>query len=549
MVKRKKYKVNSPSADSVDLSPVRYTSLMGADLFGDPDLSDIAPFSSPLAVTPEEQRMALENLDRAIMEDRVAGRERRARTRRSLLDDFDQDDSPSASADAAEFGSPIERRQNDMDALQLMGGGDLFDDVPPHDVIAPAILVLDDDDSSDETSGSTDESSEESHGSINIMIQPEIIQLFNEIERQIHDDGWGINQETGQLGWIAKNLLIGAHTNADPGSESGARFAQIVDALYGEQDGAWRDVLTSRVQFTPLQRDDILTRITQPEQAVVPQEDVAANTQRLLEQMAQQVDKDDPADKLEAIEELCQVCLTNPININMVHKKSNGDAIMQHHYLCSECFPRAVGIDGNCPLDRQIVTSTVNTNISELKLELYDMIRDASSKDLQAMLDMMEISLQTNSLNIVSTDHFSTLLVSIFDKLVLDKDAQVFNGVGETRDPIQEILFVVQKALDNREDGGIDPETNKKYELKTPHVHSFASRSKRSRKVKRMPHHGNKKSRKVKRMPHHGNKKSRKVKRSGHKKSRKVKRSGHKRSPARKRSKSRRKIHQNSKKH
>ena len=535
MVKRKKYKVNSPSADSVDLSPVRYTSLMGADLFGDPDLSDIAPFSSPLAVTPEEQRMALENLDRAIMEDRVAGRERRARTRRSLLDDFDQDDSPSASAASAALGSPIERRQNDMDALQLMGGGDLFDDVPPHDVIAPAILVLDDDDSSDETSGSTDESSEESHGSINIMIQPEIIQLFNEIERQIHDDGWGINQETGQLGWIAKNLLIGAHTNADPGSESGARFAQIVDALYGEQDGAWRDVLTSRVQFTPLQRDDILTRITQPEQAVVPQEDVAANTQRLLEQMAQQVDKDDPADKLEAIEELCQVCLTNPININMVHKKSNGDAIMQHHYLCSECFPRAVGIDGNCPLDRQIVTSTVNTNISELKLELYDMIRDASSKDLQAMLDMMEISLQTNSLNIVSTDHFSTLLVSIFDKLVLDKDAQVFNGVGETRDPIQEILFVVQKALDNREDGGIDPETNKKYELKTPHVHSFASRSKRSRKVKRMPHHGNKKSRKVKR--------------SGHKKSRKVKRSGHKRSPARKRSKSRRKIHQNSKKH
>jgi hypothetical protein len=435
MVKRKKYKVNSPSAYGID------------------------PFSSPLAVSPEQQHVALENLERAIVADRVAGREgRRARTRRSLLDDFDQHDSPSAShesADAAALGSPIERRQNDMDALQLMGGGELFDDddddddddIPPREALdAPSILVLDDD-SSDEASGSTDEDPHESTRTINIIIQPQIIELFNEIARQIHDDGWNINQETGNIGWIATNLLRGAHTNGHPESESGARFAQIVDSLYGDQDGAWRDVLSGELQFTPLQRDDILTRITQPDQVAISQEQIQQNTARLLEQMAQQVDKDDPAEKLEVIEELCQLCLTNPININMVHKKSNGDTIMQHHYLCSVCFPDAVGLDGNCPLDRQIVTSTVPTNIADLKLQLYDMIRNASAKDLQAMLDTMEISLQTNSLNIINTDQFSKLLEVIFAKLVLDKENQVFNGVGETRQPIQEILFVVEKIL------------------------------------------------------------------------------------------------------
>ena len=276
-----------------------------------------------------------------------------------------------------------------------------------------------------------------------IVVQQYIIDLFEKIYEEVQDPGWkvGVDEDNNfVLGWIAGDLYISAHNNEEPNSYAGVRLGQIIDSMYGEQDGVWRDVLNGRVEFNRSQIPEIVRQISQPPPPQISQQDIDTNAERMRSQMAQSM-YDDTASKLEDIDELCGLCSEKPINLDMQHSGANGDIL--HHYLCADCFELLGGDGSECPLDKEIVRAGIKTDLAIKKLDFYEMLLQASREDLQAILESIS-SGETES-------RLGQLIADLKKEIQEAIDNGVMSGVGETRQPTDEILFLIQKARQRRQ--------------------------------------------------------------------------------------------------
>ena len=356
-----------------------------------------------------------------------------------------------------------------------------------------------------------------------------ILELFIAIAENSFDDNWNVTGNS--IGEYVADLVVeAANPRGQPNYEPTIRLAAILDREAGGLDGAWRSIISGDSDFYPNQISNIVQEISSPVAAQTTQEEIEQAAQAARDRIAASM-KDDPTeqyiDKLDKIEELCGLCASNPIDINMIHASSghadsSKDSI-QHHYVCNECFQQLGGVDdADCPLDRKQVIAIERTNIAKLKLALFDAVLNANP----AQLEQIDTAITNNNAN-----DYGIVISDLKNALQQQKANNVISGVGENRSVEDEIKFIIKQALESKT---------------TKNKFLFASRSKRHR-TKR--HHSHKNSGKLSRRS--GKKSGKRSRRSGKKSGKRSRRSGkksHKKSRKKSHKKSRKKSHKKSRK-
>jgi hypothetical protein len=388
-----------------------------------------------------------------------------------------------------------------------------------------------------------------------------ILELFIAIAENSFDDNWNVTGNS--IGEYVADLVVeAANPSGQPNYEPTIRLAAILDREAGGLDGAWRSIISGDSDFYPNQISNIVQEISSPVAAQTTQEEIEQAAQAARDRITASM-KDDPAeqyiDKLDKIEELCGLCASNPIDINMIHASSghpdsSKDSI-QHHYVCNECFQQLGGVyAADCPLDRKQVIAIERTDIAKLKLALFDAVLNANP----AQLEQIDIAITNNNAN-----DYGIVISDLKNALQQQKLNNVISGVGENRSVEDEIKFIMKQALESKttKNKFLFASSSKRHRTKRHHSrkksgkHSARKRSRRSGKKshkksrkksgkhssrKRSHHSGKKSHKKSARKRSKSHKNSRRSGKKSHKKSRKKshKKSARKRSKSHKRSKS-----------